>query len=697
MNIQQTTQKSIQKTPYSCQHRALSVVNVHNIEQAKQQAQRLCANTVTLIDTTRDFNQNKWLGQELGDTLIYFNDDSKMNGLLALFGCVKAGCRIILACDESGLNDYFKRVILLPQLKQLSLNNEMLTVGGRHHSLACGHSSITPFLVPPLPTFSSATAITHLVGERGSGKSTLLGQWLAQQLTQGKQQLLLSSPLLAASHNTLRVLARSLLQDLPLAIDVECADAQTLLSAIHQVVSRETFDYCLPNALSHRMAEAQIILVDEAATLPKNLLQTLMTHVEAQEKTLLLATTIEGYEGTGQSYRLNYLQTHLNDGLTHSSVDNNNGDSRNNEGHKCQQSVITLDTPKRFSADDPLYQLCQSLYRPTTAVAVSRETSDVLSIEVLTTQALRQRGWTAACFALLRQAHYKTTPNDLARFYSDEALFVVAIDKQRIVGAVCALPERLPDDISARAIFYGLRRAKNALTQQALLHAYGELSDSSLASDKGKVEATGLAVPRTILRISRIAVAKSYRRQHLATRLLATLQAHARGHYDFLSTSFSGSAVTLRFWQSQHFVPVRIGLYPNKANAEYAVLMLQALTAEGQRLQQRCNILFNRHLRYFSASYLPQFTDLLADEQEEIASMVSRETKDSALSKALNEEIRSVVDYHRDINWALPRLSTSPYASLLAAKGIELSRRTLLTKPQQRMAKQALLAVLKKT
>ncbi len=676
-----------------CKHRALSVLNVHSFEQAKQQAQRLCANTVTLIDTTRDFNQNKWLGQELGDTLIYFNDHSKMNGLLALFGCVKAGCRIILACDESALSDYFKRVILLPQLKQLSLNNEMLTAGGRHQPLTCADSSITPFSVLPLPTFSSATAITHLVGERGSGKSTLLGQWLAQQLAQGKRQLLLSSPLLAASHNTLRAFARSLLQALPLAIDVECADAQTLLSAIHQVVSRETFDYCLPNALSHRMAEAQIILVDEAATLPKNLLQTLMTHVEAQKKTLLLATTIEGYEGTGQSYRLNYLQMPLNDGLTrHSVVTDSNGYSHNSESHKRQQSVITLGTPKRFSADDPLYQLCQSLYRPTTAVTVSRETSDVLSIEVLTTQALRQRGWTAACFALLRQAHYKTTPNDLARFYSDAALFVVAIDKQRIVGAVYALPERLPEDISARAIFYGLRRAKNALTQQALLHAYGELSDSSLASDKGKVEATGLAIPRAILRISRIAVAKSYRRQHLATRLLATLQAHARGHYDFLSTSFSGSAVTLRFWQSQHFVPVRIGLYPNKANAEYAVLMLQALTAEGQRLQQRCNALFNRHLRYFSASYLPQFTDLLADEQEEIASMVSRETKDN--DRALNEEIRSVVDYHRDINWALPRLSISPYASLLAAKGIEFSRGTLLTKPQQRMVKQALLAVL---
>lgn len=552
-----------------------------------------------IIDMSKDFNQNKWLGRELNDTLIFFDNNSKPNGLLAVLGCVKAGYTVFLACQVSSLSDYFKRHVFWAGLQKLSNNRQASPSAA--YSFSDEMARALQLLKATQNSEEQGTV--HLIGERGTGKSTLLGLLLADAIKAGKQGALLSSPMPNASRNTLSACYSGLNK---------------------KQVSRETLRYCTADKLLSLMQTAQWIVIDEAATLPRATLQAVINHAVSAHKQLILSTTIEGYEGTGQSYRLSYL---------HSS-----------------NRVVVLKQPKRFSDDDPLYRFCRLLYRPSATLQVKHSGSAELShqmnqtetFHVLTTQTLRERGWTATCFSLLREAHYKTTPNDLARFYQDEALFALCIKGSEIISVAYGLPEILPDNVPTQAIFDGSRRLKNAFTQQAILHAYSRVATTVNRKNDFFRQSK-------ILRISRIATAKTHRKQGIATRLIAHLQQLiTEQHYDFLSTSFSGSADNMAFWLTQHFTPARIGLYPNKINNEYAVLMLKGLTPTAKTFQRQCVQYCQCHLHYFSDTYCPPYQVLL----------FSRQTCSTVITpQHILKDIESVVWGHRDINWLLPTLS----------------------------------------
>lgn len=549
----------------------------------------------TYIDTTSDFNQNKWLGQELGDTLIYFDDNTSINALLAVFGCIKAPHALVLSCNVSKIHSYFKRCLLIPKFNYIA--NSVLPAGQLFESMQQQQLE----MYHAKKKLHSQKNITHLIGERGSGKSTLLGEWIAELINAGQQSIILCSPSASASKNTVDTMWRNLSNGLD--------------------VSRETFFFCSPENLKSKLNNGVVVIIDEAATLPKALLQSAVKYAQFHDFRLVLSTTLEGYEGTGQSYRLNYLQ-YYDKGST----------------------IIKLKYPKRFAINDGLYQLCRQIYRPQVSLPANT-TSD--GIHLLNTKALRERGWTMACFALLQEAHYKTTPNDLARFYEKPALFVVMIDKGKLIAAAYALIEALPDDLCLDDIIRGTRRVKDAFTQQALIHAYGKIG----LQTRREKNASFYMKPftnSTILRISRIATDKNYRRQGIATQLLTTLKNRMNSYgFDYLSTSFSGSAVNIAFWLQQGFTPARVGLYPNKSNNEYAVLMLYSLT-DNKIDQQHFAALCGRHLRYFYRTYtdehwqkLLQYTESTVLHAEDLSPM---------------QMLSNVVDYYLDINWVLPIL-----------------------------------------
>lgn len=564
----------------------------------------------TCINTTSDFNQNKWLGQELDNTLIFFDDKTRLNSLLAVFGCIKALSLLVLACDVAHIRSYFKRHHLLPALRHISCNlatkvtiaSTQTSLNTKPHQTSASHSLQHQELKLANKALHKNKGIIHLIGKRGSGKSTLLGTFIVESLNCNHAPILLCSPNPAASRNTLNAIR------------------QNELNVSN--VSRETFEYCTADKVEARLATAQLIVIDEAATLPKATIQAIIKHTQQHNKKLILSTTIEGYEGTGQSYRLRYL---------------------NHAG----STIIKLSYPKRYSINDKLYQLCQQFCQPNPVLPIS----DSFSIDgfyLLSTEQLRHHGWTMACFALLQDAHYKTTPNDLARFYDEPALFALQINNNRLIAAAYAVEEKLPlHDIAITDIIQGTRRAKNAMTQQALIQAYQGLTIIDTISDTG-FHVKPFAESR-ILRISRIATSTQYRRQGIASQLLNNIKEQVSGYgFDFLSTSFSGSKSNISFWTNQDFAPARIGLYPNKANHEYAIMMLYSLSAELKALQSVFSAACQQHFRYFHKSYTtPAFTQLFSN------TILANPTPSKA---QIISAIHNVIDYHRDINWILPAL-----------------------------------------
>lgn len=605
------------------QFRKVCLINADALSAAKQQiaanlspensqksAVELAAieNQLSCIDMTKDFNQNKWLGQELAATLIYFDSQTRPNALLSVFSCVRGGATIFLAYNATLLSGYFKTQILLPQLQAIAdkthlAANLMTSLAANLSTNAVNSFNSLQSFSEPLKLSSSQAqslirikqaienkqSVIHLIGARGTGKSTLLGVLMndlaAKSEQNSKINIALISQYKTSSNSTFNHLSD---------------------------VSRETISYYAPSEFRQHQHKYHIILIDEAATLPKQFIQTVINEANEQRKTVVLATTLAGYEGTGQSYRLNYTQTD-------------------------KENICVLRETLRFPPNDPLHQLSQQLCHPQIPI-IAENHSD--GMKIFSTQSLRAAGLTESCFALLQQAHYKTTPNDLERFYDAPAVFVLAFSQGKLVAACYVVSEQLPlalqDKANLQAIVDGKRRVKDALTQQSLLYAYGENQD--------------LAATR-ILRISRIATIKSEQRKGFAAGLIKQLAAYAKQqHYNALSTSFTLTKSTWDFWSALDFMPVRLGTNKNKWQGEYALLMFYELAAN-QRLTAILSKAYYRHILYYQKTYSASNSGKLLYKRVTV-------TKKQPLSLTeLQRQISSVLDGHRDIHWLLPILA----------------------------------------
>lgn len=583
------------------EQRFLRLLEVSSLADARQQLLKnnsaKAIDVFTVIDTTTDFNQNKWLGSELGDTLIYINPATRINGLLAVSGCVKGGCQLVFAF-EHGEYCGFYRDFFLPKLRVIArLENTLMEKTRKVSEVKSQCASQTEVLQTLLK--HSSYAPLHLVGERGTGKSTLLGCYILHLCKNKNHRVLLLSPSRSASKNSLKYL---------------------------KDVSRETFLYkTVTGQDKEALAWATHIIVDEAATVHRAVIEIL--YKLKPSPYLVFATTIDGYEGTGQSYRLSYL---------------------NQKAGK----VIYLDQPKRFCPKDPFYLLSKQLCQPQQELLTTDLTD---GIWVFSSEEMQDNNLMLAAFSLLREAHYRSTPNDLAAFYSQSAYFVVVISNHQLIAATYALKETLPtqDDTSISAVINGQRRIKNALTHQSILYAYG---DNCLAN-------------HSLLRISRIAVAANKRRQGIATAMLVELSKYAQSKgAAFLSTAFSGQADTLAFWCSQDFVLARIGLSKNKWHNSYSLLMVKSLNHCNHGIEKTLLHHFQRHYTYYQKAYKDQDKATVELLEKPLYPTFEDTVKPLAIEHnwslsggfsttvSLSQAIDSVTLYHRDIHWVLPRL-----------------------------------------
>ncbi|PIE42250.1 MAG: hypothetical protein CSA47_01290 [Gammaproteobacteria bacterium] len=571
------------KTEQSAASRHIHLVATPSVTETQKTIEQQIACPVTLIDLTRDPNQNRWLGQELQHTHIHFDNKTPINNLLAIWGCVKGGSHLVISYPQDQSLGRFKSKYLIDYLSIYSepIENWPSTIDSQYDSQTALYTLLDDSTLNTLAQsinqlVNQETPIIHLIGQRGSGKSTLMGI-IIRQLIKQQKSCLLSSPSAASSYNTLQLLPD---------------------------VSRETFLFITPGKIALYLHQYDVVLIDEAATIARGQLKKITALCAENSNVLMLSTTLEGYEGTGQSHRLNSIK-------------------------KDNAPVIELSEPKRFSTDDPIYRLSRQLCQPQ-----NKPVNLANGFYCFTQDELAKHQLTESCFSLLRQAHYKTTPNDLARFYDDPACFVVVIREKQIIGAVHAISEMLPTDIASIDIYRGLRRAKNALTHQAIISAYGD--DKRISISRAK-----------ILRISRIVVDDNFRRAGIAGSMLNQLSEHAKQYdYDLLSTSFSFSQVNYAFWQSQAFLPVRVGVYRNKWNDAYAVLMIKTLKKQWVDKIYKLNHLFCQHVNFYS-----DYPEALQSSDTKTANqfVITRDTMQSSID--------SVIHYHRDIHWLLPELN----------------------------------------
>jgi tRNA(Met) cytidine acetyltransferase len=180
-------------------------------------------------------------------------------------------------------------------------------------------------------------------------------------------------------------------------------------------------------------------------------------------------------------------------------------------------------------------------------------------------------------YRLMNAAHYRSRPSDLRMLMENpDLVLIVARCGELVVGAALLNIEGGLDEALCEEVFLGRRRPRGHLLAQMLTAQAGI---RNFAKFRG-------------IRVQRIAVAESCRRQGLGTRLLERARTYGQQNsFAYLGASFALDPDTAGFWQQAQFTLVHVSYGLGKSSGEHSVAVLhpisQALESDMQQMQQR--------------------------------------------------------------------------------------------------------------
>jgi len=373
-----------------------------------------------------------------------------------------------------------------------------------------------------------------ITADRGRGKSAALGMAAARLIAEGRKQVVVTA-------------------NEPGAVD-------TLLLHAGPAASEGKVNFLAVEDLLEQRPEAELIMVDEAASVPPyRLKQVLLAWPR-----VVFATTVHGYEGAGRGFAVRFREV------------------LDRETPHWQQA--RLQSPIRWSESDPLEPLISRMF------LLNAEAPQLSAKEALAEQALRVERWQPASasdddlqqsFGLLVDAHYRTTPSDLRQWLDDPAAVSWrATLNGVVVGVLWSAVEGGLDEALADQVMLGQRRIR------------GHLLPQSLASHSG----FAIAARQRLLRVVRVAVNAESRRQGVGSALVSAACDHAvTAGLDALGTSFGGNPELMSFWQGNGLLPVRLGLTRETSSGELPLQMLCGTSAAGRWLTDALRKRLARH------------------------------------------------------------------------------------------------------
>ncbi|PLB41426.1 ribosome biosynthesis protein KRE33 [Aspergillus candidus] len=331
-----------------------------------------------------------------------------------------------------------------------------------------------------------------LTAARGRGKSAALGVAIAAAVAHGYSNIFITSP----SPENLKTLFEFIFKGFDALGYLDHVDYTILQSTnpdfnkavvrvnIHRQ-HRQTIQYIQPQD-AHVLGQAELLVIDEAAAIPLPLVRKLMGPY-----LVFMASTINGYEGTGRSLSLKLIQQlreQSRGGLkTNGQEDIDVADratgkaAKNSEKSLGGRSLkeITLSEPIRYAPGDHVEKwlnrvLCLDATLPKSKIntqgcphpskcqllQVNRDT--LFSFHPVSEKFLQQM------MALYVASHYKNTPNDLQLMSDAPAhqLFVLVppIDEAatKLPEPLCVIQVALEGRISRQSVLNALSRGQRA-------------------------------------------------------------------------------------------------------------------------------------------------------------------------------------------------------------------------------------------
>lgn len=270
-----------------------------------------------------------------------------------------------------------------------------------------------------------------LTAARGRGKSAALGLSLAAAVATGFGNIFVTAP----SPENLRTLFEFLFKGLEALGYTEHLDydiVQSTHAEFNQAVvrvnifrgaHRQTILYIHPQD-SQLLSQAELIVIDEAAAIPLPLVQSLSSGPQL----VLMASTINGYEGTGRSLSLKLIQQ-LRGHQSGGGAERKNGSATSSRLLR----EFTLNEPIRYGANDPIEKwlhglLCLDVASLSLGISKKGSTDasgaggfpapeacDLYAVnrDTLFSYHKASETFLQRMMALYVASHYKNTPNDL--------------------------------------------------------------------------------------------------------------------------------------------------------------------------------------------------------------------------------------------------------------------------------------------
>lgn len=331
-----------------------------------------------------------------------------------------------------------------------------------------------------------------LTAARGRGKSAALGVAIAAAVAHGYSNIFITSP----SPENLKTLFEFVFKGFDALGYLDHVDYTILQSTnpdfnkaivrvnIHRQ-HRQTIQYIQPQD-AHVLGQAELLVIDEAAAIPLPLVRKLMGPY-----LIFMASTINGYEGTGRSLSLKLIQQlreQSKGGLKANGQDDTDVADRSTgkAAKNAEKSLggrslreITLSEPIRYAPGDSVEKwlnrvLCLDATLPKSKMntqgcphpsqcellQVNRDT--LFSFHPVSEKFLQQM------MALYVASHYKNTPNDLQLMSDAPAhqLFVLVppIDEEatKLPEPLCVIQVALEGRISKQSVLNSLSRGQRA-------------------------------------------------------------------------------------------------------------------------------------------------------------------------------------------------------------------------------------------
>lgn len=468
----------------------------------------------------------KQLGQNYDAVLLDLSHGLHLNALAIMVGTIRGGGVLVLYLGEDWLNqpdqelarflpwplDIADHLSVYKSLFYQTLNDSR--VFHDHWPVA-----LTPYMpIGQTPTedqqrfvqqvTSQGPSVHLLMAARGRGKSYALAELLFSAYQQGQRIVCsASSPINMAT-----------------------------LAEHFQTLSGEPVPFMAPDALLQQSDRFDLLVVDEAASLPLPQLNQLAL----KGSRVVFSSTDYGYEGSGRGFGISFIG------------------QLNAQQHKVY--THTLQTPIRWGENDPLENwLDQLLFSPYQIDAPTHEQP-----QTICGQEWRQYPHLLdQAFSLLVTAHYQTSPDNKRWLVDDPSVICfLTYAHDRVVGVALIVQEGPLPHTLAEQVRRGERRPRGHLLPQSLL-AHEGISQAGA---------------HKYWRVSRIAIAPTKQNQGIGSALLDQIARTACAQQvDFLATSFAATPAVTYFWGKNGFQTVRLGSAKDQASGAYSLMMLKGL------------------------------------------------------------------------------------------------------------------------